>query len=182
MVRARYARAASILIVEDDPAARSLLATTLTLAGYLTTEAADADQAVAALARGSFALIILDNRLPGMSGIELLRMLRRLPATRTLPVILLTSDADLHERITGLRAGATDYITKPYEPAELVARLETHLRTNDAWGAVMDAQLRQRGSLVQAINAIDPADTGGRDLAVTACELLSGLEHLDGAA
>lgn len=122
--------AASVLVVEDEPAVRELVAGDLREAGYDVAEAVDAPGAWRALRAAPVDLVLLDWMLPGVSGYEFLRRLRRAddPAERALPVILLTARADEPDRVRGLDAGADDYVTKPFSPRELRARVRALLR------------------------------------------------------
>ncbi len=122
--------AASVLVVEDEPDVRELVAGDLREAGYDVAEAVDAPGAWRALRAAPVDLVLLDWMLPGVSGYEFLRRLRRAddPAERALPVILLTARADEPDRVRGLDAGADDYVTKPFSPRELRARVRALLR------------------------------------------------------
>jgi EAL domain-containing protein (putative c-di-GMP-specific phosphodiesterase class I) len=129
-----------VLVVEDDPQIRGLIELVLRDAGFATTEVGSAEAAQARIARGGIAAVVLDNRLPGMTGVELVRVLRSRVSTATLPVLLLTADDALADRVEGLEAGATDYLLKPFEPAELVARLDAHLRVQATWEERLETQ------------------------------------------
>lgn len=122
--------AASLLIVEDEPAMREMVAGNLRAAGYEVREAGDAASAWRALRAARTDLVLLDWMLPGASGYEFLRRLRRegAPAEREVPVILLTARADEPDRVRGLDAGADDYVVKPFSPRELRARVRALLR------------------------------------------------------
>ncbi len=122
--------AASLLVVEDEPAMREMLAGSLRAAGYEVREAGDATGAWKALRASRVDLVLLDWMLPGSSGYELLRRLRRegAPAEREVPVILVTARAEEPDRIRGLDAGADDYVVKPFSPRELRARVRALLR------------------------------------------------------
>lgn len=113
-----------ILIVEDEPNIRNLIALTLRRAGYATQLAADGIQAADMIEENQYDLVLLDVMLPGVDGFELIDYI--LP-TGT-PVIFLTAKAGVNDRVKGLRLGADDYIVKPFEPAELLARVESVLR------------------------------------------------------
>jgi two-component system phosphate regulon response regulator PhoB len=121
-----------ILVVEDEPAIREMLGFSLTKAGFRFEEAADAEQALLAIATNPPDLVILDWMLPGMSGVDLARRLRRDELTAELPVILLTARTEENDRIRGLEVGADDYITKPFSPRELIARINAVLRRTRA--------------------------------------------------
>ncbi|GAB4165220.1 MAG: phosphate regulon transcriptional regulator PhoB [Rhodocyclaceae bacterium] len=120
--------AASILVVEDEAAVRSLIAFNLARAGYRVREAVDVGQALALIREAAPELILLDWMLPGVAGIELLRRLRSDPRHRDLPIILLTARGAEGDRVRGLETGADDYVTKPFSPRELIARIGAMLR------------------------------------------------------
>lgn len=120
--------ATSILIVEDEPAIREMVVMALERAGYDMLQAASAEEAERVLANGLPALILLDWMLPGMSGIELARRLRRDEYTRDVPIIMLTARSEEDDRIRGLEVGADDYIAKPFSTRELQARIKAVLR------------------------------------------------------
>lgn len=119
---------ARILIVEDEAALSTLLAYNLEKEGFTVRVAADGEQALEALAEEPPDLVLLDWMLPHLSGIEICRRIRRDPETRDLPVIMLTAKGEEADRIRGLDTGADDYVTKPFSPAELVARVRALLR------------------------------------------------------
>ena len=120
--------AAHILIVEDESALSTLLSYNLEKEGFAVTIAADGEQAMEILAEEPPDLVLLDWMLPHLSGIEICRRIRRNPATSGLPVIMLTARGEETNRIRGLETGADDYVTKPFSPAELVARVRALLR------------------------------------------------------
>lgn len=111
-----------ILIVDDDPGVRSLLGKYMREKGFLTTEAADASEARKALKTFVFDLIILDVMLPNESGIDFARSLREISSS--VAILMLTAMEDAKSRILGLEAGADDYLTKPFEPQELLLRIK----------------------------------------------------------
>lgn len=117
-----------ILIVDDEAPIREMIAIALEVAGFETSEAASALQAHTKIVDERPALVLLDWMMPGTSGIELLRRLRREELTAKLPVIMLTAKVDEDNQIQGLDVGADDYITKPFSPRELVARIKAVLR------------------------------------------------------
>ena len=121
---------ASLLVVEDEPAMREMVAGNLREAGYEVREAEDAASAWKALMASRVDLVLLDWMLPGSSGYEFLRRLRREggPAEREVPVILVTARAEEPDRVRGLDAGADDYVVKPFSPRELRARVRALLR------------------------------------------------------
>ena len=117
-----------VLVVEDESAIAELISINLRHAGFDVTIAANADQAQAAVDGALPDLIILDWMLPGQSGVALAKRWRSETRTRDLPVIMLTARADEADKITGLDAGADDYLTKPFSTNELMARIRAVLR------------------------------------------------------
>ena len=117
-----------ILIVEDERPIREMLAFHLSRAGYDPLEAGDCREARQLLADERPALALIDWMLPDMSGLELTRMLKRDKDFEDLAVIMLTARSDEHDKISGLEGGADDYVTKPFSPRELVARIKAVLR------------------------------------------------------
>ena len=118
-----------ILVVDDDTRLRELLHKYLTEQGFRITAAQDAADARAKLASFDFDLIVLDIMMPGESGLELTRGLRE---ASQVPVLLLTAMAEIEDRIAGLESGADDYLSKPFEPRELVLRINAILRRTQA--------------------------------------------------
>ncbi|ADE15375.1 phosphate regulon transcriptional regulatory protein PhoB [Nitrosococcus halophilus Nc 4] len=119
---------ATILVVDDETAIREMLGFVLTQEGYNYQAAADAEQAWQRLNESHPDLILLDWMLPGISGVDLARRLKREPNTRSLPLIMLTARDDEEDKVRGLNVGADDYITKPFSPTELIARVKAVLR------------------------------------------------------
>ena len=119
---------ATILVVEDEPAIQALIEVNLRRAGHVVQIAADAETARRLVQQALPDLILLDWMLPGMSGIELARRLRNDERTRAVPIIMLTARGDEQDKILGLETGADDYITKPFSPRELLARIKAVLR------------------------------------------------------
>lgn len=117
-----------ILIVEDETPIREMIAFHLTRAGFEALQAEDCRQARQLLADERPALALIDWMLPDMSGLELTRQLRRDSDNEDLAVIMLTARADEHDKVSGLEGGADDYVTKPFSPRELLARIHTVLR------------------------------------------------------
>ncbi len=120
--------AATILVVEDEPAIQELVSYNLEIAGHRALRADNAEQALE-MVRGEVPdLVVLDWMLPGMSGIEFARRLRADKRTQAVPLIMLTARADESDKLTGLETGADDYLTKPFSPRELNARVKAVLR------------------------------------------------------
>jgi two-component system, OmpR family, phosphate regulon response regulator PhoB len=117
-----------VLVVEDEAALVTLLRYNLEREGFRVAEARDGEEAMLQIAEAMPDLVILDWMLPLMSGIEVCRQLRRLPETRRLPIVMLTARGEEGDKLRGLDAGADDYVTKPFSPSELIARLRAVLR------------------------------------------------------
>jgi len=124
--------AKQILIVEDERSIREMLAFALRRAGFEVSEAEDCRSARASLTDHRPDLLLVDWMLPDQSGLELTRALKRERSTRDLPVIMLTARAEEADKVAGLDGGADDYITKPFSPRELIARVHAVLRRGGA--------------------------------------------------
>src|SRR5690606_17401413 len=120
--------AANILLVEDEPAIQTLIATNLQRAGHTVLASSDAEHAQRLVHEALPDLILLDWMLPGMSGVDFARRLRADERTREVPIIMLTARTEERDKVLGLETGADDYITKPFSPRELVARIKAVLR------------------------------------------------------
>jgi len=121
-------RAAIILVVDDEPAMRELLVGVLERDGYVASEAANAEEARRRMLTNPPDLVLLDWMLPGQSGYDFSRELRRDERTRRLPIIMLTARGEEPDKVHGLEAGADDYVTKPFSVNELMARIKSVLR------------------------------------------------------
>ena len=119
---------ANILVVEDEPAIQDLIAVNLLRAGHQVRQALSAEVAQREINSALPDLILLDWMLPGISGIEWARRLRAEPRTRDLPIIMLTARGGEADKVVGLETGADDYVTKPFSPRELMARIQAVLR------------------------------------------------------
>jgi two-component system phosphate regulon response regulator PhoB len=137
-----------ILIVEDEAPIREMIAFHLARAGFETLEAADCRQARQLLADERPDLALVDWMLPDMSGLELTRMLKRDNANEDLSVIMLTARGDEHDKVSGLEGGADDYVTKPFSPRELIARIQAVLRR---------AGTNEPGTIEAGLLELDPA-------------------------
>ncbi|WP_059053388.1 response regulator transcription factor [Paenibacillus senegalimassiliensis] len=120
----------SILIVEDEEAISRVLAAYLKKAGFQIARVRDGQEAMEQFEAGDYALVLLDVMLPGMNGWELLKQIR---SKSPCPVIMLTALGQLEERLEGLENGADDYMTKPFVPEEVVARVQAVLRRRPHW-------------------------------------------------
>ncbi|MBK7470077.1 MAG: phosphate regulon transcriptional regulator PhoB [Betaproteobacteria bacterium] len=118
----------SVLVVEDDRAIQELLAFSLTQAGYKVTQALSAEIAMESIKRELPDVIVLDWMLPQMSGLAMAKLLRADRRTRSLPIIMVTARGDEPDKLAGLEHGADDYLTKPFSPKELLARIKAVLR------------------------------------------------------
>lgn len=119
---------AKILVVDDEASIRDMVAMTLDLAGFKTLSAASTHEAHISIVDERPDLVLLDWMLPGGSGIEFARRLRRDTLTAEIPIIMLTAKASEDNKVQGLSEGVDDYVTKPFSPRELVARIEAVLR------------------------------------------------------
>ena len=117
-----------ILIVDDEPAIRDMVAFALRKAEYDPVHAGDAREAQAAIVSRVPDLILLDWMLPGMSGVEFARRLRKEGLTREVPIIMLTARGEENDRVSGLEAGVDDYVVKPFSARELLARIKAVMR------------------------------------------------------
>ena len=117
-----------VLIVEDEAALVTLLRYNFEREGLQVSEAADGEEALLRAKEDKPDLVVLDWMLPLMSGIEVCRRLRRMPETRAVPIIMLTARGEEADKVRGLEGGADDYMTKPFSPVELIARIRALLR------------------------------------------------------
>ena len=120
--------AQKILIVDDEPDITALVAYNLKKAGYAVASASDGEEALSRVREDRFDLILLDLMLPGIHGMELCRILRNNEKTAHIPIIMLTARGEETDKIRGLETGADDYMTKPFSPKELIARVKAVLR------------------------------------------------------
>jgi putative two-component system response regulator len=163
-----------VLVVEDDAANRALLTTLLTKAGYDPIDVATGPDGLRAAVEEAPDLLLLDVELPGMNGFDICRALRADPRTGALPIILLTGRGAIGDVVAGLDAGADDFLRKPYDRAELMARIRSVMRLSDALAEVEGAT----GVIAALANAVEAKD------AVTEahCERLAALAHRLGTA
>ncbi|MGL6224518.1 MAG: phosphate regulon transcriptional regulator PhoB [Steroidobacteraceae bacterium] len=130
-----------ILIVEDEKPIRDMIAFGLRRAGFIVTEAEDCGEARLRMADARPDLMLIDWMLPDQTGLELTRSIKRNKETQDLPVILLTARAEEQDKVAGLEGGADDYVTKPFSPRELLARIQALLRRSSptAGGEAIEA-------------------------------------------
>jgi DNA-binding response OmpR family regulator len=159
-----------ILVIDDDPGIRRVLERGLQYEGYLVETAGDGEAGVRALRDRTPDLVILDVMLPGVDGIEVLRRVRQ--AGDAVPVILLTARDHPEDQVAGLEGGADDYVTKPFSPRELVARIQALMRrprTSALTRSTADEPVREFGDL-----RVDPGGrevwVGGRPVELTPTE------------
>jgi DNA-binding response OmpR family regulator len=140
------ARAAKILVVDDTPANVKLLADLLTIKGYEVATAPNGEEGLKRLAEQRPDLVLLDVMMPGLNGYEVCRAIRADSSTGVLPVVMVTSLDPAQERIKGLEAGADDFLTKPINQAELLARVKSLLRIKSLYDQLgeLNASLEQR--------------------------------------
>lgn len=161
-----------ILIVDDDPAIRDVVRFALARAGFETEDAADGAVALAQILRTPPDLIVLDVQMPELDGTELCRAVRR---TSQVPILFLSSRTDEIDRVVGLEIGGDDYLTKPFSPRELVARVKAILRRGSAPEApslqaeLLRPELLRQGRLTLDLGAIRAA-WDGQEVALTATE------------
>ncbi len=121
----------TILVVDDDPDIRAILAAVMASADYNVKEAASGEEALALIRAEEPELILLDFMMPGLSGPDVCKRLRASKDTELIPVIMLTARTELQDKVEGLAAGADDYVTKPFQHEELLARVRAHLRIRE---------------------------------------------------
>jgi two-component system alkaline phosphatase synthesis response regulator PhoP len=158
-----------ILVVEDDRDIAELVAHYLERAGHAATIVSSGPEALAAARRDRPDLLILDRMLPGLDGLEVCRTLRADRQTSDLPIIMLTARAEESDRVAGLEFGADDYVTKPFSPKELVARVNAQLRRRRREAA--SSGTIEYGSLVVDLDRHVVTDAG-REVHLTAKEFL----------
>jgi phosphate regulon transcriptional regulator PhoB len=117
-----------ILAVDDEPDILSLMEYNLKREGFSVATASDGEEALGLVRKNEFSLVLLDLMLPGINGLELCRILRQDPKTRSIPIVMVTAKGEEQDRVRGLDTGADDYLTKPFSPRELVARVKAVLR------------------------------------------------------
>ncbi len=117
-----------ILVVDDEPDLVELISYNLKKEGFEVSSAPDGEEALNKIRKEAFGLVILDLMLPGIQGMELCRILRKDPKTEGLPIIMVTAKGEEVDKILGLEIGADDYLTKPFSPRELIARVKAVLR------------------------------------------------------
>jgi two-component system phosphate regulon response regulator PhoB len=153
---------ATILIVEDEADIQELIAYNVARAGHRALGAASAEQALGIIREALPDLVLIDWMLPGMSGVDLARALRAEPRTKDIPLIMLTARAVEEDKLTGLETGADDYVTKPFSPRELNARIKAVLRRRAPQAT--DDRVEAEGLVLEP--ATHRASVGGRAVAL----------------
>jgi EAL domain-containing protein (putative c-di-GMP-specific phosphodiesterase class I)/CheY-like chemotaxis protein len=143
-----------ILVVDDDAVIRRLFRTALEQEGFSVLEASDGYEALQRLGTEPISLVVLDVHMPGLAGQEVLQHIRASDATVTLPVILVTGEGAPDVRIQGLDAGASDYLSKPVNLAELIARVRSHLRSQKAWQSSIEHESELRAQISSRIAGV----------------------------
>ena len=194
-----YADRPHILIVDDDERIRDLVARYLTQQGMLAVTAEDGEQAEKILESCQMDLLVLDVMMPGMSGLDLTRKIRM--AGGKIPVLLLTAKGEAEDRIEGLEVGADDYLSKPFEPRELVLRIHAILKRTEArkkadgqfrlgeWKIDLDREEMSAGEEVMPLTAVEhrllsafaqhPGQVVSRETLATLCRLDPAERTLD---
>jgi pilus assembly protein CpaE len=127
-----------ILVVDDDQALRRLVELFLRRAGYQVLTASTGEMGIEQVRTGKPDLVLMDVMLPGITGVQATKLIRRLPEGRHIPIIFLSAQADMETKVKGLRGGGNDYVTKPVKTGELLARIEAHLRPEvSIWGQLI---------------------------------------------
>lgn len=149
---------ASILTVDDIPANIQVLAKILDQAGYRVSAASNGEQALAMISTVVPDLVLLDVMMPGLDGFEVCRRIKSSMQTRHIPIILLTARTATEDVVTGLKAGAVDYITKPFNKSELLARTLTHIKLKKARDKreALIAQLKDALARVRKLSGLLP--------------------------
>jgi class 3 adenylate cyclase len=149
-----------ILVVDDDAGNREVLEELLRLRGYPVVTAASGPEALEVARRGAPDLVLLDVTMPGMSGYEVCEALRAEPATRLLPIVIVTALEGQEEKIRAIEAGADDFLNKPISPTELIARVKSLLRIKELhdqlaeWGRNLEQRVEQQVEQLQRISRL----------------------------
>ena len=145
-----------ILIVDDDASTRALYVATLKRADYKVISATNGQEAIDILGSTPVECMIIDSKMPILTGPEVIEQLRAEPVFSLLPIIMVTGSDEPSDMITGLNKGANDYLVKPVDPTELLARVRAQLRVSESWLDANKASLGRRMALVDTFSNIDP--------------------------
>lgn len=174
------ATGSSVLVVDDDEILCAMFVEALTLAGFAATGVSNGYAALDILAQESIDAVLLDSQMPGISGPEVLNRIRSNSQTRTLPVIMVTGRGEVSERVKGLEAGASDYMVKPVDIDELIARVRAQLRGQAVWARLLESQLRERSTVTEALCRLRP-EPSPYLTAERICTEIARLRNLDSA-
>lgn len=172
---------ALVLIVDDDPGVRAVFTRALKGAGLEVLSASSGEEALAILGQTRVNLVVLDEVMPGISGLEVLAAIRRDPDTRTLPVILVTGRGALDDRVAGLGAGADDFLSKPAPLSELVARVRAHLRNRAEWTDALHEEVEERRAIIAALRQT-PGGSGPEQASLDLLERVAPALRASGTA
>jgi two-component system response regulator CpxR len=156
-----------ILILDDDTELCALVARFLGSEGFTVDRAADAGKGIELALSGSYALIMLDVMMPDLNGFDVLRRIRARAST---PVLMLTARGDTHDRVLGLELGADDYLPKPYDPAELAARIRAILRRSESLPPGSAASAPLAVDDIELTASTRAVTRGGKPVELTAVE------------
>jgi len=167
----KHVKKPSILVVEDDTDIQQLVSYNLIKSGFNVTCADSGEEALQLLSREPFDAMVLDLMLPGKDGNEVCRAVRNQEATKALPIIMLTAKSEENDIVSGLECGADDYVTKPFSPRVLIARIEAALRRTPEQTAEPD---ETKGVITRSGMEIHPGRhevrVGGEEIPLTASE------------
>ncbi|NJM05550.1 response regulator transcription factor [Candidatus Gracilibacteria bacterium] len=169
----------TVLVVDDEPGIVTIARDYLDRAGFRVLTASDGETALRLARNERPSLLVLDLMLPGIDGLDVVRSLRQDPATRKLPIIMLTARVEEADRLIGLELGADDYITKPFSPRELVARVRAVLRRSE--GDTLTGAVLQFGELTLDLERRSVRRSGEQiELTATEFDLLAVLAREPG--
>lgn len=163
--------APSILVIDDARLYRTLAVGYLTRAGFRVLEAASGEEGLVMAASAVPDLVLLDMSMPGIDGLETCRRLKAASSTQDVPVIFLSADGDVEQVVGGFEAGASDYVTKPFRAAELLARVRTHIRLKQLQDErlelyrQLESELARAGQVQAELLALAPPKLAGFELA-----------------
>ena len=169
-----------ILVVEDEPDILALVAYHLEQSGFAVVRAEDGEQALSAIERERVGLVVLDLMLPGISGLEVCRLLKQTPRTKGIPVLMLTARAEEVDRVVGLELGADDYLVKPFSPRELVLRIRAILRRIGGNDEAEAAQIAAGPLVIDLVGCQVQLDGDSIELTATEFKLLTTLAQRRG--
>lgn len=166
----------TVLVVDDDELMQKFYLAALRREPYQVLVASNGEVALETIMTESIDCLVIDSAMPVMRGTEVVERLRAMPQFALLPIIIVTGSDELIDRVKGLNLGANDYMVKPVDPSELVARIRAQLRTNSNWFSAARSLLEQRIALIDALNQLDH----NAQLADRANAIVQRLVGLDG--